>query len=99
MRFALFFAFATTAFAQSVEVGVVGGVPLTHDFTAQTLNPSGVFGLCGECGTQRTLRYLVGPAIQIHLWRFLSLDAQGLYSRADYIGVNSYTSGSGVSLQ
>lgn len=90
MRLALLLVFTTSVFAQSVEVGIEGGVPITHDFTAQILNPNGVFGLCGECGTQRTLPYLIGPAIQIHLWRFLYLDAQGLYSRADYIGVNSY---------
>ena len=99
MRVALFLALATSVFAQSVEVGVEGGIPITHDFTAQTLNPNGVFGLCGECGTQRTLPYLIGPAIQIHLWRFLYLHAQALYGRADYIGVHSYVSGSGVSIQ
>jgi hypothetical protein len=99
MRVALFLALATSVFAQLVEVGVEGGVPITHDFTAQTLNPNGVFGLCGECGTQRTLPYLVGPALQIHLWRFLYLHAQALYGRADYIGVHSYVSGSGVSIQ
>src|SRR5579859_6166585 len=99
MRLVLLFIFGIAGFAQSIEVGVAGGVPITHDFTAQTLNPNGVFGLCGECGVQRTLPYVVGPAIQIRLWRFLYLDAQGLYSRADYIGVNSFVSGSGVSIQ
>ena len=95
MRFVLFLVWATSVVAQSVEIGVVGGVPITHDFTAYTLNPTGAPGLCGECGSQRTLPYIIGPAIQIHLWRFLYLDAQGLYSRADYIHTRSFRDSSG----
>lgn len=95
MRFVLFLVWATSAVAQSVETGIVGGVPLTHAFSAYTLNPTGAPGLCGECGTQRTLPYVIGPAIQIHLWRFLYLDAQGLYSRADYIHTRSFRDSSG----
>jgi hypothetical protein len=85
MRLALFLVFAAVAFAQPVEVGVVGGVPITHDFTVYSLNPYGTQAGCIDCATQRTLPYVIGPAVQIHLWRFLFLDAQGLYSRADYI--------------
>jgi hypothetical protein len=89
MRLAVFLAFAGSLFAQSVEVGIVGGVPITHDFRAYSLNPNGTFAGCLDCSTQRTLPYVVGPAIQIHVWRFLFLDAQGLYSRADYIHTSS----------
>jgi len=99
MRVALFLALATSVFAQLGEVGIEGAVPITHDFTAQTLNPNGIFGLCGECGTPRALPYLVGPPIQIHPWRFLYLHAQGLCGRADYMGVHSFVSGLGVSVQ
>jgi len=94
MRLALFLIFTASLFAQTVEVGAVGGVPLTHVFTADTLNPNGAFGLCGECGVQHTLPYVVGPAIQIHLWRPLYLDAQGLYSRADYTFISTSVTGS-----
>lgn len=89
MRLAVFLAFSTSLLAQSLEVGIAGGVPITHDFRAYSLNPNGTFAGCLDCSTQRTLPYLVGPAIQIHLWRFLYLDAQGLYSRADYIHTSS----------
>ncbi len=89
MRLALLLAFATSVFAQSVEVGVAGGVPLTHAFTGYTLNPNGALGLCGECGIQHTLPYVVGPKVQIHLWRPLYFDAEALYSRADYTLVTS----------
>ena len=99
MRVALFLALATSVFAQLVEAGIEGGVPITHAFTAQMPNTNGVFRLCGKCGTQRALPYLVGLSIQIQLWRFLYLHAQGLCGRADYIGVHSLVSGSGVSLQ
>jgi len=89
MRPVLLLAFSTSVFAQSVEVGVAGGVPLTHAFTGYTLNPNGAPGLCGECGIQHTLPYVVGPKVQIHLWRPLYVDAEALYSRADYTLVTS----------
>ncbi len=95
MRLALFLVFATAAFAQPVEVGLVGGVPITHDFSAFSLNPNGTQAGCLDCATQRTLPYVIGPAVQIHLWRFLYLDAQGLYSRADYIHTTTGLSFSG----
>ena len=81
VRLAFFLAFSTSLFAQSVEVGVEGGVPLTHVFNAF----NAVSGFYDESATQRTLPYVVGPKVQIHLWRPLYLDAEGLYSRADYI--------------
>jgi hypothetical protein len=89
MRFALFLAVSAPLFAQSIEVGIMGGVPITHDFTAYSLNPNGTPAGCLDCATQQTLPYVVGPAVQIHLWRFLYLDAQGLYSRADYVHTTS----------
>jgi hypothetical protein len=82
MRLALLLSLSTPLlFAQSVEVGVEGGIPLTHVFNAF----NAVSGFYDESATQRTLPYVVGPKIQIHLWRPLYLDAEGLYSRADYI--------------
>ena len=91
MRFAFVLVFSSLVFAQAVEVGVEGGVPITHAFSAYTLDPNGGFGRCGECATQRTLPYVVGTAVQIHLWRMLYLDAQGLYSRVDYTHTSSAT--------
>jgi hypothetical protein len=84
MRFVLFLVWTTSVVAQSVEIGVVGGVPLTHAFSAHTVNPNGVFGKCGECASQRTLPYVVGARVQVHLWRPLYLDGEALFSRADY---------------
>jgi len=84
MRFALFLVFSNLVFAQSVEVGVEGGVPVTNVYTAYTIDSTGAFGKCAECATQRRLPYVIGPAVQIHFWRMLFLDAKGLYSRVDY---------------
>ncbi len=85
MQLSFLLAFSTSLFAQSVEVGVVGGIPLTHDFSTYTLNLSGSPGPCGSCATQLTLPYVVGPAVQVHLWRPLYFDAQALYSHAHYM--------------
>lgn len=92
MRFGLFLVFSNLVFAQAVEVGVEGGVPITHVYTAYTLEPGGAFGKCQECATERTLPYVIGPAIQVHLWRMFYLDAEGLYSRVDYTHTSSGTS-------
>ena len=77
MRLALLLAFSVSVFAQSVQVGVEGGVPLAHVFEANILSS------CAGC-SQRTLPYLIGPKVEIHLWRPLYLDAEALYNRADY---------------
>src|SRR5260370_11815753 len=74
MRLAFFLVFSVPVFAQTISVGIEGGVPLTHVFDAT------IFG--SDNTTQRP--YIVGPAIQIHLWRPLYLDAEGSYSRPDY---------------
>lgn len=84
MRFVLFLIWATSLVAQPVEIGVAGGVPLTPAFSAHTVNPNGAFGKCGECASQRTLPYVVGAKIQVHLWRPLYLDGEALFSLADY---------------
>ena len=80
MRLALLLAFSMSVFPQSVEVGVAGGVPLTHAFTGSTLNLNGSFGLFSEGGIQHTIPYVVGPKVQIHLWRPLYLGVEALYS-------------------
>jgi hypothetical protein len=90
MLLAFLLAFSTSVFAQSVEVGFEGGVPLTHVFETATLNPNGAAGYCGECATQRTLPYVIGPKVEIHLWRPLYFDAEALYSRADFTHTLSY---------
>jgi Outer membrane protein beta-barrel domain len=85
MRFILIIGLTTVYLpAQSVYIGVKGGVPLTPAFDAQNVNPSGQFGKCGECATERTLPYVVGPALEMHLRGAFSLGLEALYSRADY---------------
>ena len=67
--------------------GVKGGMPLTAAFEAQSIdqNPSvSILGKCGECASQRTVPYVVGPAVEIRLQGGFSLSAEALYSRADY---------------
>lgn len=65
--------------------GLKAGGPLTAALDAGPPGmPGGVFGRCERCGTQRTVPYLIGPAITFRLWRTVSLSADLLYSRADY---------------
>jgi hypothetical protein len=84
MRRVLFLIVSVPLYAQSVQIGVEGGIPLTNAFTAPGVTPPGPFAFVPNAGTQRTLPYLVGPKVEIHLWRPLYLDAEGLYGRADY---------------
>ena len=83
MRLALFLVFSNWVFAQAVEVGIEGGVPVTNVNTAYIIDTTGAFGKCVECADQQQ-PYVIGPAVQVHLWRLLYLDAQGLYNRVNY---------------
>lgn len=82
-----------------ITVGVKGGLPLTQAFDVQPsggfINP--YFNKCGECATQRTVPYLIGPAIEVRIAGPYSVSAEALYSRADYNHTSSLFSVSGTS--
>lgn len=90
MRFAIAIFLAASASAQLLSVGLKGGVPLTQALAART-DPAlaGFFSswrlsfIC-DSATQRTVPYVVGPALEIHLIGPFRLTAEGLYSRVDY---------------
>lgn len=65
--------------------GMKVGLPLTAALDARPKGePGGVFNKCENCGTQRTLPYVLGPAVDIALLGPSSLSAEVLYSRADF---------------
>lgn len=61
--------------------GVRAGLPLTSAFTAQH---SDTRPFCNECGTERTLPYIIGPSIAIRVAGPFSVSFDALYNRADY---------------
>jgi len=80
--------------AQTISIGIKGGLPLTQAFDAQT-NPNvptlsailgqGLFGLPDSSGaTERTVPYTIGPAIEVRLAKHIKAEADALYSRAVY---------------
>jgi hypothetical protein len=74
------------ASTRRVSLGVKGGVPLTDALSARISATSSLsfFGTCTECGTTRTLPYVVGPALEFRIIGPLSVTAEAFYSRADY---------------
>jgi hypothetical protein len=84
VRAALFLFISTSLSAQFVSVGVKGGVPLSPTLDGRMADSTGILGKCGECASGRTLPYVVGPALEVHLNRQWSLSAEALYGRADY---------------
>lgn len=106
MRFIISLFFAACASAQVISVGIKGGVPLTQAFVANTdLALAGFFDLSpqncavcdGQSATQRTIPYIIGPALEIRLFRAFRVDIEGLYSRSIYDFTSKYsTPSSGV---
>jgi hypothetical protein len=86
MRFAAILLMPTALSAQFISVGVMGGVPLTPAFNANSNGspPPFALGASYEGAQQRTLPYIVGPTVQIHLWRGLFGEADFLYSHGVY---------------
>jgi hypothetical protein len=83
-----------------ISVGAKGGLPLTQAFEVQGSgdfinNP--YFDKCGECSAERTVSYVIGPAIEIRIAGPYSVSAEALYSRADYNHTSSSFSASGSS--
>jgi hypothetical protein len=56
--------------AQAVDVGVVGGIRTTGDFTGT--------------GSSESKRYIVGPAVNIRLPKHLSAEVDALFQRSGY---------------
>jgi len=67
--------FASTAFAQ-VSIGVKAGLPVTDLFQTGSLPTLQYF--------TDTHRYTIGPTLEIHLPKNLSLEVDALYKRLDY---------------
>ena len=78
--------YISTASAQSIWVGVKGGLPLTQAFnaienpqpltvTAFYQNSEGLLAFDYDSATQRKIPYTVGPAVEIRLWRHIRVEA------------------------
>lgn len=100
MRLGLILLISASVSAQVVSVGVTGGMPLTDAMAtnASQMIPGPLvpslpsFGTCVECAAERTLPYVVGPAVEARIKGPFSLDVEALYSRVDF----THTSGSYV---
>ena len=102
----LYLLWISTGAAQTISVGIKGGLPLSQAFQAQqnldipTLSafllahPANGF----ESAIQRTVPYTIGPAVEIRLWHQIRAEVDGLYSRAAYddtsIGFDKFISAS-----
>ena len=80
--------------------GVKVGLPLMQAFEVA---PAGAFAhnpyfdKCSECASQRTVPYMIGPAVEISIVGPYSVSAEALYSRADFNHTSSTFSVSGSS--
>ena len=81
--------------------GVKAGVPLMQAFEVP---PPGLFGndpyfdkCVADCASERTVPYVVGPAVEISIAGPYSVTAEALYSRADFNHTSSTFSASGSS--
>jgi hypothetical protein len=103
MRLGLIILFSTSISAQVLSVGARGGLPLTD---AMAVNASQIipgpiisslpsFGTCFECANERTLPYIIGPAVEARLKGAFSLDVEALYSRVDYNHTSASLFGTG----
>jgi hypothetical protein len=92
MRLGLIVLFSTSISAQVLSVGAMGGLPLTD---AMAINASQIvpgpiisglppFDTCAQCVIERTVPYIIGPAVEARLKGSFSLDLEALYSRVDY---------------
>ena len=80
--------------------GVKTGLPLMQAFEVQPVGPfanNPYFDKCSECASQRTVPYVVGPAVEVSIAGPYSVTAEALYSRADFNHTSSTFSASGSS--
>ena len=82
IAFVLFLAAGSSSYAQLIQGGVKGGVPLTDNFNA-IVAP---FNCCSgiRSFTSTTNRYTVGPTVEVALPFKLSLELDALYKRYTY---------------
>lgn len=76
----------TSAVGQTLEFGVVGGIPVTSAF--QTGTSAGLYGPVGA--TSATRRYTVGPMIGIQLPHGFGVEFDALYGRLGFDQQSSY---------
>jgi hypothetical protein len=70
-----------------VSLGFKGGLLLNDALSippSANRNTVSVFGTCYECGAERTVSYVAGPALEVRLVGKLAATAEAFYSRADY---------------
>jgi hypothetical protein len=82
IAFVLFLAAGSSSFAQLIQGGIKGGVPLTDNFNAI----AAPFNCCSgiRSFTSTTNRYTVGPTVEVALPLNLSLELDALYKRYHY---------------
>ena len=85
MRFTILILITSASFAQSLSIGVTGGVPLNQTLDGRNPYPSGIFGQCAECAAGRTVPYLFGPKVEVRLNDRFHLSFEALYNRASYV--------------
>jgi hypothetical protein len=84
-----------------ISIGATVGLPLTQAFVLENRDQSAVnpyFGKCRECAAQRTVPYVVGPAMTVRLTPVFSVGVEALYSHAAYNHTSSTFSASGTSI-
>lgn len=78
--------FSTVGIGQTLEFGVVGGIPVTSAF--ETGSSTGLFGPVGA--TSATRRYTVGPMIGVQLPHGFGVQFDALYRRLGFDQQSSY---------
>src|SRR3954451_17201562 len=68
---------AAALHAQPLGFGIKGGVPLTDLFSTQN-------NLAGTVLNTETERYIIGPMVELRLPAGFSIEADALYSRANF---------------
>lgn len=80
--------------------GVKAGAPLMQAFEVQpagSFDNNPYFDKCSECASERTVPYIIGPAVEISIAGPYSVSAEALYSRADFNHTSATFSASGSS--
>lgn len=63
-----------------VSLGVKGGIPLTNNFATGSITSIGF----QDFYSSKTRRYIVGPSLEVHLPKGISLEFDALYRRLNY---------------
>jgi hypothetical protein len=81
-RFLMILILPCAGMAQTVSLGVMGGIPVTEAFPANVQLPAPFAGQTTY--TSRAKQYTVGPAVEVSLPLGLALEVDALYKRLDY---------------